>query len=197
MSKISKWVKDMEPIRRLSYFFIFMLFVTYIVFFVFIGGYGNSLTYENGYLSFLSLIISTGVTSIYNLLTRKKRWRPKNVEEGELKEKIKDTMNISTVVLNIFYILIVYLKSSELGVYITGVNPQLLMSILSVVISLLSLTAASKLSLTAASKLSQTAASEFSRRKELTDMFKELDRQEVDLKIMKEIIEEKTNKKDK
>lgn len=171
----------MEPIRRLSYFFIFMLFVTYIVFFVFIGGYGNSLTYENGYLSFLSLIISTGVTSIYNILTRKKRWRPKNVEEGELKEKIKDTMNLSTVVLNIFYILIVYLKSSELGDYITRVNPQLLMSILSVVISSLSL----------------TAASEFSQRKELTDMFKELDRQELELKIMKEIIEEKTNKKDK
>lgn len=146
MSKISKWVKDMEPIRRLSYFFIFMLLVTYIVFFGFIGGYGNSLTYENGYLSFLSLIISTGVTSIYNLLTLTKRWRAKSIEESELKEKIKDTMNISTVVVNIFYILIVYVNNSELGDYITRVNPQLLMSIISVVISLLSLTAVSKFS---------------------------------------------------
>lgn len=178
MSKISNWVKDMEPIRRLSFLFIFILISTYFVFFVFIGGYDNSLTYENAYLSFLSLIISTGVTSIYNLLTRKKRWRPKSIEENDLKEKVKDIMNITTVAINIFYILVVYLNNSELGNYLMHISPQLLMTILAGIASSISITMMGNMQ----RKIKQ--------QKHL-DVLEQLEIQKEDIKIIKEMIYEK------
>lgn len=185
MSKISKWVKEREPIRRLSFLFIFILIITYFVFFVFIGGYDNTLTYENAYLSFLSLIISTGVTSIYNLLTRKKRWRPKSIEENDLKEKVKDTMNITTVSINIFYILVVYLNNSELGDYIMRISPQLLMSVLAAITSTIALTVAGNTQ----RKIKQ---------QKYLDALEQLDIQKEEIEIIKAMIYEKrVNEKDK
>lgn len=182
MSKISKWVKEREPIRRLSSLFIFILIITYFVFFVFMGGYGNSLTYENAYLSFLSLIISTGFTSIYNLLTRKKRWRPKSIEENELKEKVKDTMNITTVATNILYMLVVYLNNSELGDYLMHISPQLLMSVLAGITSTIAFTVIEN-------------SQKKKRREKFSETLKNLDKLERQLDYLKEIIVDERKKK--
>lgn len=182
MSKISKWVKEREPIRRLSSLFIFILIITYFVFFVFMGGYGNSLTYENAYLSFLSLIISTGFTSIYNLLTRKKRWRPKSIEENELKEKVKDTMNITTVATNILYMLVVYLNNSELGDYLMHISPQLLMSVLAGITSTIAFTVIEN-------------SQKKKRWEKFSETLKNLDKLERQLDYLKEIIVDERKKK--
>ncbi|MGW7926221.1 hypothetical protein [Staphylococcus xylosus] len=85
--------------------------ITAISSFVYIMNLNDFNRYDNPLLAVLTLLYSTGLTSVYNRVTYTKKFKPQTDSDLDLRESFKDNINIMTVLINVAYLYIVYVNS--------------------------------------------------------------------------------------
>lgn len=124
--------------KKINITLVIIICITYTIFFtsIFIK---RNYDYSSITLSFVSLITSSGFISLYNFITRRKPFAPMNENEINLKEDIKDLINISTVIINVVHVCLVYIVKNDVIKYLTTDKATYIMSFITSIIIMINL----------------------------------------------------------